>query len=203
MLEPLEAYFRLLKQWNAKINLVSAADKLYMKGYFERVGPLLDEAAAKVPHRAEPMMMSVNLAQKTKDPRRMAEALDRLLSLGWPGQDEYFRTESRTQAEILAKALREEGRVEADAPARQGDEPGTRDVFLRLTGTVTRFRPTVEEPLGAQRTIKRRTVSAARWSRTDMALTPTRSTSAHEDSTAITPSASRQSTPTRASPRPA
>src|SRR5699024_127778 len=79
-------------------HLVSAADKLMLKGYYDRVGPLLDEAADKVQHRAEPLLMSINLAQKTKDPQRMAESIDRLLSLGWPGQDEYFRTEARKQA---------------------------------------------------------------------------------------------------------
>ena len=52
---------------------------------YDRVGPLLDLAAEKVPHRAEPLMMSINLAQKTKDPKRMADAVERLLSLGWPG----------------------------------------------------------------------------------------------------------------------
>ena len=30
-------------------------------------------------------MMSINLAQKTKDPKRMGDAVERLLSLGWPG----------------------------------------------------------------------------------------------------------------------
>src|SRR5262249_41106386 len=68
-------------------DLVSVADKMFFKGYYERVGALLDEAATKVPHRAEPLVMSINLAQKTKDARRMAESIERLLALGWPGQD--------------------------------------------------------------------------------------------------------------------
>ena len=63
-------------------DLVSAADKLYLKGYYERVGTLLDEAAARVPHRSEPLVMSINLAQKTKDAQRMGDSVDRLLSLG-------------------------------------------------------------------------------------------------------------------------
>ena len=53
--------------------------------------------------------MSINLAQKTKDPKRMADSIDRLLSLGWPGNDEYFRREARKQAEQLAGTLREDG----------------------------------------------------------------------------------------------
>ena len=65
-----------------------------------------DEAAAQLPHRAEPLLMSINLAQKTKDPSRMAESVDRLLSLGWPGQDEYFRTESRKAISYRPEMLR-------------------------------------------------------------------------------------------------
>ena len=48
-------------------------------------------------------MMSINLAQKTKDPVRMADAVDRLLSLGWPGRDEYFRIERGNQVDPLVK----------------------------------------------------------------------------------------------------
>jgi hypothetical protein len=130
-------------------HLVSAADKLLLKGYFERVGALLDEAAAKVPHRAEPLAMSINLAQKTRDPRRMAESIEKLLALGWPGQDDYFRTESRNQADLLAKALREEGRGgEADALLAKVVNSEARDVYIRLTwdGDAD-FDLTVKEPL--------------------------------------------------------
>ncbi len=130
--------------------LVSVASMLFMRGYYDRVGALLDEAADKVPHRAEPLAMSVNLAQKTKDPLRMSAAIDRLLSLGWPGQDEYFRVESRNQAEILAKTLREDGRSpEADAMLAKLTESEARDVFIRLTwdGSAD-YDLAVEEPLG-------------------------------------------------------
>lgn len=41
--------------------LVSVADNMIMKGYLDRVGPLIDEAADKVPHRSEPLVMSINL----------------------------------------------------------------------------------------------------------------------------------------------
>jgi hypothetical protein len=135
-------------------HLVSVADMLMLKGYFERVGPLLDEAAAKVPHRNEPLLMSVNLAQKTKDVRRMAETIDRLLSLGWPGQDDYIRTESRNQAEILAKALREDGHSDqADDLLAKVTNSEARDLFVRLTwdGDAD-YDLTVEEPLGATAT---------------------------------------------------
>src|SRR5207237_2619782 len=99
----------------------------------------------------EPVLMSINLAQKTKDPRRMAESIDRLLSLGWPGQDDYFRTESRNQAEILAKALREDGHgPEADALLAPVTNSEARDLVLRLTwdGDAD-YDLAVEEPLGA------------------------------------------------------
>jgi hypothetical protein len=132
-------------------HLISAADKLMLKGYYERVGPLIDEAAAKVPHRSEPILMSINLAQQTKDPKRMADSIKSLLSVGWPGQDEYFRTESRKQAETLAKALTEEGKAD-DAKALLDALPDAeaRDVYIRLSwdGNAD-YDLVVQEPLGA------------------------------------------------------
>ena len=68
-------------------HLVSAADQHLLRGYLERVAPLLDEAMPLVPHRSEPMSMSILLAQKTSDPRRMADSVDALSSLArmaWP-----------------------------------------------------------------------------------------------------------------------
>ncbi len=130
--------------------LLSVADKLFMRGYYDRVGALLDETADKVPHRSQPLAMSINLAQKTKDPRRMAESIDRLLSLGWPGDDEYFRVESRNQAGILAKTLREDGRSqEADDLLAKLTDSEVRDVFIRLTWDgFADYDLAVEEPLG-------------------------------------------------------
>lgn len=132
-------------------HLVSAADKLLLKGFTDRVGPLLDEATEKVPHRAEPLLMSMMLAQKVVDPLRMAAAIDGLLSLGWPGQDDYFRAEARKQAEALAKTLKEDGRTEeaekllASLPAAE-----SRDLYIRLTWDgYADYDLVVEEPLGA------------------------------------------------------
>lgn len=132
-------------------DLVSVADKLYLKGWYERIGPLLDEAAAKVPHRAEPLLMSINLAQKTKDPARMSRAIQSLLSLGWPGSDEYFRLESRKQAETLAAALKDEGKTkEAEDLIASLPEAESRDLFIRLTWAGDAgYDLSVEEPLGA------------------------------------------------------
>jgi hypothetical protein len=133
-------------------DLVSVADKLFLKGYTDRVGALLDEAAEKVPHRSEPLVMSINLARQTKDPKRMASAIDRLLSLGWPGSDDYFRQESQKQADELAKALREDGRVEeADTLLASLPASMARDVFVRLTWNGDAgYELVVEEPLGAK-----------------------------------------------------
>jgi hypothetical protein len=131
--------------------LVSAADQLFMKGYLERVGPLLDKAMELVPHRFEPIVMSINLAQKTKDPNRMSAAAERLLSLGWPGRDEYFRIEASNQVDILDKSLREDKRTaEADALRAKLAASEARDVFVRLTwdGDAD-FDLVVDEPLGA------------------------------------------------------
>jgi hypothetical protein len=132
-------------------HLVSVADKMLLKGYYDRVGTLLDEAAAKVPHRSEPLWMSILLAQKTKDPKRMGDSIDRLLSLGWPGTDDSFRTEARTQAEKLATTLREEQRTaEADALLARLPEAEARDVVIRLNwdGDAD-YDMIVQEPLGA------------------------------------------------------
>jgi hypothetical protein len=132
-------------------HLVSVADKMLLKGYYDRVGVLLDEAAAKVPHRAEPLWMSVLLAQKKKDPKRMADSIEGLLSLGWPGNDDYARTEARNQVEKLATTLREEQRnAEADALLARLPEAEARDVFIRLTWDGdANYDMIVQEPLGA------------------------------------------------------
>jgi hypothetical protein len=137
-------------------DLISAADKLFLKGYLERVGPLVDEAAARVPHNAYPLMMSVNLALKTKDPRRMADTLERLLALGWPGQDEVMRTEARNQAQVLANSLREDGRrAEADTLLANVTNSEARDLFVRLTwdGDAD-FDLAIDEPMGATASYK-------------------------------------------------
>jgi hypothetical protein len=129
---------------------VSAADQLLYRGYLERVGPLLDEAISLVPHCCDPMSMSILLAQKTSDPKRMANSVDELLSLGWPGRDEYFRLESGNQVETLATSLEEGGRTqEAQELRSKLTASQARDVFVRLTwdGDAD-FDLLVEEPLG-------------------------------------------------------
>lgn len=132
-------------------HLVSAADKLLLKGLTDRVGALLDEAAEKIPHRAEPIAMSINLALKTRDPKRMSESVDKLLSLGWPGQDDFLRVEARKQVETLAKGLTEEGRSdEAQKLLASLSGSESRDVYIRLSWDgYADYDLVVEEPLGA------------------------------------------------------
>ncbi len=132
-------------------HLFSVADKMFFKGYYNRVGSLLDETMAAVPHRAEPMILSINLAGKTNDPGRMADSVERLLSLGWLGQDEFMRVESRNQVEALAKTLRDGDRAkDADALLERLKGSEARDVFARLSWDgEADFDIAVREPLGA------------------------------------------------------
>lgn len=132
-------------------HLVSAADMLMINGYYDRVGKLLDKANELVPHQGAPLLMSVNLALKIKDPKRMSDAVEKLLALGWPGMDEGVRGQARQAVESLAKTLREEGRGdEVSEMLAHLSESETRDVYVRLTwlGDAD-LDLVVEEPLGA------------------------------------------------------
>ena len=131
--------------------IVSVADQLLIIGHLGRVGELLDAASEMIPHRGEPILMSINLAKKLKDPKRMGDSIDRLLSLGWPMVDDTVRRDARKQAEQLAKSLREEGRDdEANALIARLPEIEARDLFIRLTwiGDAD-FDLAIDEPLGA------------------------------------------------------
>jgi hypothetical protein len=131
-------------------DLVLVADRMLMMGHLDRVGALLDEAASKVPHHNDPLEMSAILAQRLKDPIRMGRTIDKLLSLGWPGEDDYVREECRRHADTLFNALREEGRTqEASALMDQLKESLGRDVYIRLTWDgYADFDLAVDEPYG-------------------------------------------------------
>ena len=132
-------------------HLISAADMLMMNGYYDRVGALVDQAAALIPHQGIPLVMSMNLAEKTHDPKRMGNTIEALLSLGWPGDDEVIRSNARKMAESLAKRLREEGRgKEADALLARLPEAEARDLYIRLSWTGDAdLDLNIDEPLGA------------------------------------------------------
>ena len=89
---------------------------------------MIDVSAKKVPHRIEPLMMSVNLALKTKDPSGWAtRSRGCSRSAGRAGQanDDTIRKEAGKQVEALAKPLREDGRnEEADALLARLPRPG-------------------------------------------------------------------------------
>jgi len=132
-------------------DLISVADQMFYLGYYDRVGTLIDKAAVQVPHRGEPLVGSINLAQKTKDPKRMGESITTLLSLGWPGMDDAVRRDARKQAETLAKTLRDENRgAEADALINLLPDAEARDIFIRLTWVGDAdLDLAIDEPLGA------------------------------------------------------
>jgi tetratricopeptide (TPR) repeat protein len=135
-------------------HLISVADILLLQKQYDLVGPLLDQAMEKVPHRSEPIVMSILLAQATKDPRRMGDSVEKLLALGWPGNDDVLRRDARQHVERLARTLREEGRrEEAEALLARLPEAEARDLFIRLSWTGDAdFDLTVTEPLGATAT---------------------------------------------------
>jgi hypothetical protein len=132
-------------------HLIGVADVLFLQKQFDLIGPLIDQAMDKVPHRNEPIRMSMNLAEATKDPKRMADAVERLLALGWPGYDDTFRDDARRRVERLAKSLREDGRgAEADAMLAKLPASEARDLYLRLSWTGDADLDLyVSEPLGA------------------------------------------------------
>jgi hypothetical protein len=103
-------------------------------GYQSSIAELIDLAAEKVPANAIPPLMSVKLAAATKDPKRMGDAAERLLGLGWPGLDDRMRGDVKEQVKLLADALRVDGRTEeAIALMTRLAESESRDVFIKLT----------------------------------------------------------------------
>ena len=98
-------------------------------------------------------MMSVNLALKTKDPARMGDAAERLLSLGWPGVnfDEQMRKDVAEQVNKLVQALKDDGKTdEAASLAARLVASQARDVVVVLSWTgEADLDLAVEEPLGA------------------------------------------------------
>ncbi|MEO6811178.1 MAG: hypothetical protein ABI353_18880 [Isosphaeraceae bacterium] len=122
------------------------------KPYRSSVGDLLDRAAEIAPHWDEPLLMSINLAERSNDPDRMIASVEKLLALGWPGRDEVYRANARKLVEVQAKRLQSDdksdsARVLLDRLA--GAEQ--RDLVVRLTWTGNAALDlAVNEPLGAR-----------------------------------------------------
>ena len=127
-------------------DLVRVADMLVVRkfygtvgqpGYETNIGELVDMAAEKVPANMIPPMMSMYLAVHDKDPKRMADAAERLLALGWsgsPGFDDKVRREVKDQVKALEKSLRDDARSdEADNLLTRLAESEARDLYVKLT----------------------------------------------------------------------
>lgn len=149
---------------NEPIALIAAADVLLAHKYYEidvpegvggpgkvRLGDLLDQAIKLSPHRWQPILMSLALAEQIKDPKRMADSAETLLSLGWPEVDGTWRVEVPRRVTALAKTLEADGRA-AEAKSLLDRLPGleARDVVIRLTWKKEAILDLeVDEPLGA------------------------------------------------------
>jgi hypothetical protein len=119
--------------------------------------------------------MSINLAQQIKDPVRMADAVERLLSLGWPGRDEYFRIEAADQVDRMVKQLRAENKnAEAELLQKKLEESSSRDLFVRLSWDgYADFDLSVDEPFGVTASDKMlRTVFGGAMIKTGFGLHP-------------------------------
>ncbi|MDB5351892.1 MAG: hypothetical protein JWN86_3139 [Planctomycetota bacterium] len=142
------------------IALIAACDALLLHKYYEialpngikvRLADLLDQAVKVAPQNAEPILMSILMAERLKDIKRFLNSSETLLSLGWPGVDETWRTGLRNRFSLLAKQLREEGRDDDAKELTQrlsGIE--ARDLVVRLTWEKdSLLELCVDEPLGA------------------------------------------------------
>lgn len=131
--------------------LTRVADTLAMHDLHDRAGQLLDLASDLEPGNPVPMVMSMSLAERTRNPERMTQAVERFLALGWPETDETWRRETRVRVEALVKTLEEEGRSEEGARLLASlDRSEGRDLFVRLSWAGDAdLSLIVDEPLGA------------------------------------------------------
>ncbi|GAC1313958.1 MAG: hypothetical protein NVSMB14_14780 [Isosphaeraceae bacterium] len=114
--------------------LTSVAVLLLKRKFHDRVGELLDLATKKSPFSLRPMLLSTELAKQTGDAKRMVDALDRILSLGWPTLDKAVRAAAQKLLNGMAEDLRDDG-SKADAVALESRwrDLSARDVFIRLS----------------------------------------------------------------------
>ena len=154
----------LAQQGKDPVALIAASDQLLLHKYYEialtrkfegdtrvRLADVLDQAMEAASSRAEPILMSLVLAENLKDPERMGDSAETMLSLGWPGGDPIWRTEVPRRVRDLAKTLRLEGRgPEAKALLDRLPAIEARDLVVQLTWTGdAALDLIVDEPLGA------------------------------------------------------
>lgn len=122
------------------------------EGYKANLGEILDRLEKRVPHRIEPYLMNMMLAERTQNPARMADVAESILSLGWPGRDEGIRREMKSRVDALAKGLRADDRSgEAKAMQERVSESSVIDLSIKLKWKgAADLDLIVEEPLGAK-----------------------------------------------------
>jgi hypothetical protein len=155
----------LARKQNDPFTLIEVADILMLRDIKElplpnqsppiRTGELLDQAHEKAPHRYEPILLSMLLAERSNDSERMARTVDNLLSVGWPGYDELWRVETRKRVDAMAVKLERDGKGDAAQTLRTRlEDSEQRDLFLRLTWKGDAgLELSVKEPLGATATV--------------------------------------------------
>ena len=153
----------LARKTKDPVVLIAACDQLLLRNYDRidlpgnpppppvKTDEMLALAMDAAPHRPEPIVMAMRYAELRADGKRMGDAAEHLLSLGWPDVDEAWRLEAHRRAVALAKILKAEGK---DADANQLLERlptiEARDVVVRLTWEgEARLELVVGEPFGA------------------------------------------------------
>ena len=166
-------YSAILAEATGNVNyILTAADLLFEDGDLQpftlkvdgkarevSVGALIDAVARKTPHRPQPLLMSMNLARRLRDPKRMAAAVEAVFALGWPGMDEAIRRRGpppgrRPGRHPQGRPSRRGGRRPAGPPpgrvvARPGRPPvvdGRRGSRPPREGTPGRHRPPRHAP---------------------------------------------------------
>jgi hypothetical protein len=127
-------------------------DPVGIDGYKANLGEILERLQKRVPHRIEPYLMNMLLAERTQNPGRMAEVAESILSIGWGGRDAAIRSEMRLRCQTLSKTLRADDRSdEAKVLLARLAESSVIDLSIKLKWKgIADLDMIVEEPLGAK-----------------------------------------------------
>ncbi len=153
-------YASLASKTSDPVALIAASDALLTHKYYEitlpngrkiRLADLLDQAMKAAPHLPQPILMSLLMAEQLMDVKRFGDSAETLLSLGWPGMDETWRTGVQNRFALFSKKLRENDRP-SDAKDLLNRLPDieSRDIVVRLAWKGdAMLELVVDEPLGA------------------------------------------------------